>query len=168
MNRRLAVKREVPLRADVSSSTEQTPVDFRRRAGAWYSRGMSDTRTAKTSPEAARRRCQSCSGSGEIGTESGLLDCPDCGGTGDLPHPSVLVEWRVRDIERARAAGSHEAANDIRWLIAELRRARAALTEIASLAEEAGDSETARRLRLTAGRALDLFERVPRDDDQQS
>jgi hypothetical protein len=127
---------------------------------------MVEARTEKT--DAARRRCQSCSGSGEVGTESGPLDCPDCGGTGDLPHASVLVEWRMRDIERARASGNHEAASDIRWLIAELRRARGALTEIASLAEEAGDSETARRLRLTAGRALDLFERAPRDDDPAS
>jgi hypothetical protein len=32
------------------------------------------------------------------------------------------------------------------------------LTEIAGLAADAGDSETVRRLRLTAGRALDLFD----------
>ncbi|MEY4549188.1 MAG: hypothetical protein RL685_5383 [Pseudomonadota bacterium] len=89
------------------------------------------------------------------------MDCPDCGGTGVLPHPSVLVEWRIRDIERARAGGSDEAANDLRWLIAELRRARTALTEIASLAEDAGDSEIARRLRVTAGQALELFEVSP-------
>ena len=107
------------------------------------------------------RRCNSCSGSGEVGTEAGPVDCPDCGGSGALPHPSVLVEWRIRDIERARGGGSDEAATDIRWLIAELRRARTALTEIASLAEDAGDSETARRLRVTAGQALELFEVQP-------
>src|SRR5262245_54986388 len=107
------------------------------------------------------RRCNSCSGSGEVGTESGPVDCPDCGGSGALPHPSVLVEWRMRDIERARASGSDDAASDIRWLIAELRRARTALTEIASLAEDAGESETARRLRVTAGQALELFEVQP-------
>jgi hypothetical protein len=107
------------------------------------------------------RRCSSCSGSGEVGTESGPVDCPDCGGSGALPHPSVLVEWRMRDIERGRAVGSDPAATDIRWLIAELRRARTALTEIASLAEDAGDSETARRLRVTAGQALELFEVHP-------
>ena len=101
-------------------------------------------------------RCNSCSGSGEIGTEAGPLDCPDCGGSGSLPHPSVLVEWRMRDIERARAAERSAAASDIRWLIAELRRARTALTELVSLAEDAGDSETARRMRTTAARALGL------------
>jgi hypothetical protein len=61
------------------------------------------------------------------------VDCPDCGGT----------------------------ASDLRWLIAELRRARTALTEITSLAEDAGDSEIARRLRVTAGQALELFEVSP-------
>ena len=110
---------------------------------------------------AIERSCDSCSGSGEVGTEAGPVDCPDCGGSGALPHPSVLVEWRIRDIERARAGGSDEAATDLRWLIAELRRARTALTEIASLAEDAGDSETARRLRVTAGQALELFEVQP-------
>jgi hypothetical protein len=64
----------------------------------------------------------------------------------------------MRDIERARAGGSREGANDIRWLITELRRARTAPTEIASLAEDAGDSETARRVRRIAGRALALFD----------
>jgi hypothetical protein len=107
------------------------------------------------------RLCNSCSGSGEVGTEAGPVDCPDCGGAGVLPHPSVLVEWRVRDIERARATSGDAASSDIRWLIAELRRARTALTEIVSLAEDAGDSETARRLRFTAGQALELFELQP-------
>jgi hypothetical protein len=109
----------------------------------------------------SERLCNSCAGSGEVGTEAGPVDCPDCGGSGVLPHPSVLVEWRMRDIERARGAANDDAASDIRWLIAELRRARTALTEIQSLAEDAGDSETARRLRVTAGQALELFEVRP-------
>jgi hypothetical protein len=106
---------------------------------------------------APERRCHSCSGTGEIGTEAGPMNCPDCGGSGSLPHPSVLVEWRMRDIERARAAEDGAVASDVRWLLAELRRARTALTEIASLAEDAGDSEIARRLRTTAGQALGLL-----------
>ena len=107
---------------------------------------------------AQERQCNSCFGSGEVGTEVGPVDCPDCGGTGALPHPNVLVEWRTRDIEKARAAGSDAAAQDFRWLIAELRRARTALTEIASLAEDAGDSDIARRIRITAGQALALYQ----------
>jgi hypothetical protein len=106
----------------------------------------------------AQRQCNSCSGTGEVGTEVGPVDCPDCGGSGLLPHPYVLVEWRVRDIEKARAGGSDATASDIRWLIAELRRARTALTQIASLGEDAGDSEMARRIRFTANQALELYE----------
>lgn len=123
---------------------------------------MADAKS-KTAADAGapERLCNSCSGSGEVGTEAGLVDCPDCGGSGALPHPSVLVEWRMRDIERARGAGNDDAASDIRWLIAELRRARTALTEIQSLAEDAGDSETARQLRVTAGQALELFDVQP-------
>lgn len=107
------------------------------------------------------RQCNSCAGTGEVGTEAGLVDCPDCGGSGALPHPNVLVEWRARDIEKARGAGSDPAASDIRWLIAELRRARTALTEIAALAEDAGSAEVMQRIRVTAGRALALFELTP-------
>jgi hypothetical protein len=123
---------------------------------------MADAKSKTVANAAAPERlCNSCSGSGEVGTEAGLVDCPDCGGSGALPHPSVLVEWRMRDIERARGAGNGDAASDIRWLIAELRRARTALTEIQSLAEDAGDSETARQLRVTAGQALELFDVQP-------
>ena len=103
------------------------------------------------------RQCNSCLGTGEVGTEVGLVDCPDCGGSGVLPHPNVLVEWRARDIEKARGAGSDAAAQDIRWLSAELRRARTALTEIASLAEDMGGTEGAQRILVTAGQALELF-----------
>jgi hypothetical protein len=112
------------------------------------------------------RQCNSCSGTGEVGTEVGVVDCPDCGGSGALPHPNVLVEWRTRDIEKARASGSDAAASDIRWLIAELRRARSALTDIAALAEDAGDSEVVQRIRVTAGQALALFELTPVSGDR--
>lgn len=111
------------------------------------------------------RQCNSCAGTGEVGTEAGVVDCPDCGGSGALPHPNVLVEWRVRDIEKARAAGTDETASDIRWLIAELRRSRTALTEIAALAEDAGSSELVQRIKVTAGQALALFELTPVSGD---
>lgn len=67
----------------------------------------------------------------------------------------------MRDIERARAAESGAVASDIRWLIAELRRARTALTEVVSLAADGSDSEIARRVHLAAGRALGLFTAPP-------
>jgi hypothetical protein len=106
---------------------------------------------------APERRCNSCLGTGEIGTEAGPVDCPDCGGAGLLPHPLVAIEWRVRDIERTHAGVRDAISNDLRWLIAELRRARTALTEIAALADEAGESDVARRLRFTTNRALQLY-----------
>jgi hypothetical protein len=108
-------------------------------------------------PEKTERQCSTCLGTGEIGTEVGPTDCPDCGGSGMLPHPLVAVEWRMRDIERSHAAGRDDAAADMRWLIAELRRARTALTEIAALAQDAGDSDLVQRLRFSANRALELY-----------
>jgi hypothetical protein len=105
----------------------------------------------------AVRQCSSCLGTGEVGTEVGPVDCPDCGGAGTLPHPLVAIEWRVRDIEKMHSSGLDTLSKDMRWLIAELRRARTALTEIAALADDAGDSDIAQRLRLTANRALELY-----------
>jgi len=110
-----------------------------------------------SSTVAAERRCHSCLGTGEVGTESGPVDCPDCGGSGILPHPHVAVEWRARDIERLHASSNDSVAKDLRWLIAELRRARSALTDIAALADDAGDSDVAKRLRFTVNRALELY-----------
>jgi hypothetical protein len=120
--------------------------------------GRASTQGQLSSGQLSSGQCESCSGTGEVGTEVGPVDCPDCGGSGVLPHPNVLVEWRVRDIEKARIDASDAASSDIRWLIAELRRARTALTEIASLADDAGDSDIAQRIRVTAGQALALFE----------
>lgn len=101
--------------------------------------------------------CHSCGGSGEIPTDFGPVDCPDCGGAGYLPAKHALVEWRARDIERAVAAGIHPAPVDLRFLIAELRAARKALTEVIALAHDATDPDSiAMRIRIVASRALGL------------
>ena len=90
-------------------------------------------------------------------TESGPTDCPDCGGQGFLPSSNVLVDWRARDIERALTAGSQPEAADIRWLLAQMRAARTALTEIVALAHDIHDPDAiAIRIRATAHRALGL------------
>ena len=125
------------------------------------------------------RQCQSCSGTGELGTDAGVVDCPDCGGAGLLPHPHTLVEWRIRDIERAQAAGREVVAGDVRWLVSELRRARAALTEIAALSSDAAPGEGAEsaaadssradvhaRIQMAAVRALELYAISP--DEERS
>lgn len=106
--------------------------------------------------------CNSCLGSGETPTDYGLVDCPDCGGSGVLPPRSVLVEWRARDIERALAKGSAVTPEHARWLLAELRSARRALTEIIALAHDAEAPDAiGQKIRFTANRALGLYDVVP-------
>lgn len=102
--------------------------------------------------------CQSCLGSGEAATDFGPVDCPDCGGAGYLPSKHVLVDWRARDIEQALARGRAADAADVHFLLAELRSARKALTEIVALAHDAHDpDQIAQRIRFAASRALGLY-----------
>lgn len=111
-------------------------------------------------------KCSSCSGSGEVPTDYGSVDCPDCGGAGFLPSRTVLVEWRARDMERGLARGADVAAADVRWALAELQQARAALTEIIALAHDINDdSAIAQRVRFVANRALGLYEIGARDQE---
>lgn len=115
----------------------------------------------QSSVESKGKRCDSCFGSGEVGSDFGPTDCPDCGGSGVLPTRNVLVEWRARDIERAVATSEDAVGNDVRWLVAELRRARAALTDIVTLAQETSDDEAIlARIRFSANQALGLYEVV--------
>jgi len=101
--------------------------------------------------------CSSCGGTGELPTDFGPADCPDCGGAGYLPARSTLVDWRSRDIERAVNAGLHPVSGDIRWLLAELRNARKALTEVIALAHDAPDADgIAMRIRAVSSKALGL------------
>lgn len=113
-----------------------------------------------TTPEATPDRCNSCHGTGETASEFGMASCPDCGGAGYLPSPHVRVEWRARDIELAHASGTTAVARDVRFLLAELRRARDALTEVASLANELDENAIVSRLKFTVTRALRLYEVV--------
>ncbi|HTM43998.1 MAG TPA: hypothetical protein VL137_03530 [Polyangiaceae bacterium] len=115
-------------------------------------------------PQATEKKnsCMTCLGTGEAPSDFGVVDCPDCGGSGVLPNTSVLVEWRAADIERALGAGSEPAMNDVKWLLAELRRARKALTEIIALAHDASDPDSiALKIRFCANRALGLYDTSP-------
>lgn len=87
-----------------------------------------------------------------------------------LPPKSVLVEWRARDLERGLARNGEVGAQDIRWLLDELRAARSALTEVIALAHDIGeaDQHLAMRIRVTASRALGLYEVVPAERDSSS
>ncbi len=104
-------------------------------------------------------KCSSCSGSGEVPTDYGSVDCPDCGGAGFLPSRAVLIDWRSRDLERALSRGATSEVSDVRWVLAEMRQARAALTEIIALAHDISDDDAiAQRIRFVANRALGLYE----------
>jgi hypothetical protein len=103
--------------------------------------------------------CASCQGSGEAPTDYGVVDCPDCGGSGVLPPRAARVEWRARDIERALAQARSVDPEHVRWLLAELRTARSALTEIIALAHDSDDQDgIALKIRFLANRALGLYE----------
>lgn len=106
-----------------------------------------------------RPRCDSCGSSGEVPTDFGPADCPDCGGAGYLPPRSTLVEWRLRDLERAISDAAVPASGDVKWLVDELRLARDALTEVLALAHDVDDADgISTRIRFTANRALGLYE----------
>lgn len=104
-------------------------------------------------------RCDSCMGTGEMPSDYGMADCADCGGSGTLPPEGVRIEWRVADILRAAQGGQPIDPEHARWLAAELRKARVALTEIIALAHDApGSDSIALGIRFVANRALGLYE----------
>ncbi len=104
-------------------------------------------------------QCQSCLGTGEAATDYGVVDCPDCGGAGTLPPRSVQVKWRAADIERSLEAGRAIEPQHVKWLLAELRASRGALTEIIALSHDAQDEDQiGLRIRFIANRALGLYE----------
>ena len=75
-----------------------------------------------------------------------------------LPTNNVLVEWRAREIERVHGMGQDQIAQDVRWLLFELRRGRAALTKLLALAEELGDdAPMQQQFRFIANEALGLY-----------
>ena len=101
--------------------------------------------------------CGNCYGEGQVPTDAGPVACPDCGGAGVLPTNNVLVEWRAGAVERAHGAGQDQIAQDVRWLVFELRRSRLALTKMLALAEEMGEDPAAQQLRFIANQALGLY-----------
>jgi hypothetical protein len=103
-------------------------------------------------------KCGTCYGEGRLPTDRGMAECPDCGGAGTLPPKQTLIEWRLSQIENVHGARGDETSNDVRWLAFELRRARAALTELLTLSEDLDDKVAGTRLRFVANRALELYE----------
>jgi len=101
--------------------------------------------------------CGNCYGEGHVPTDDGLVTCPECGGAGVLPAEDVIVEWRAGEIERLSGGGTDQAAQDIRWLLFQLRRARTALTKVLALSQEAPDEPSVQEIRLIASETLGLY-----------
>jgi hypothetical protein len=91
----------------------------------------------------------------------GLGACPDCGGTGTLPPRDVLVEWRLRAVEKSYLQAQNEASTDVAWLAFELRRARDVLFKIMALAQDDAGSAELKRIRYLANDALGVYD--PKD-----
>lgn len=111
---------------------------------------------------ATPHRCQTCFGTGETSGIEGVVACPDCFGLGTLPSATVLVERRLRDLERQYASTGTQAALDVRWLVDEVRRSRHALVQIlaASADGDAGseaDRALSKKVMFLANDVLDYF-----------
>jgi hypothetical protein len=102
--------------------------------------------------------CATCYGSGEIVTDQGPLLCRDCMGHGKVVGRPELVEWRMRDIEQSHQSSGHGCDDDMRWLVTELRRSRAALTQIFARCQDAADDDAlAADVRYIANSTLGLY-----------
>jgi hypothetical protein len=87
------------------------------------------------------KECITCYGSGEVVTEQGGVACPDCYGEGRTRARDTNVEWRLRALERRYADGGGETAQDVQWLLHELRRSRESLVRILTLCHDADEGQ---------------------------
>jgi hypothetical protein len=83
--------------------------------------------------------CATCYGEGTVTTEQGPSTCPDCAGLGQLPSPLVLTESRLRELERLYGKLGGETAQDVQWLVSEVRRAHHALVQILAASHDTAD-----------------------------
>ncbi len=107
------------------------------------------------STPAGHEVCESCLGTGEYPTDYGMVDCPDCGGSGHMPSRRVVVERRLRDVERALEGGLRLKQDDMRWLLLEIRTMRQALRTVVALSHDGTDeTSVSAQIRRTAEKAL--------------
>lgn len=108
--------------------------------------------------------CLSCLGTGEVSSEGGLARCADCDGSGQIGSVFVRNEQRVREIERRCQKLTGEAQDDVRWLVGELRRTRAALVKVMTAAQDGpADDELLKRVLFEAIEALGMYPRTRQD-----
>lgn len=106
---------------------------------------------------AASEKCSTCYGEGTVSSDMGPETCADCCGLGELPSASVLLERRLRELER-RYEGQQEESRDVRWLILEVRRAQHALLQILAAGLEAPEKDAiAKKIRFLANDVLGLY-----------
>lgn len=103
------------------------------------------------------QRCATCYGTGETGSEYGPQTCVDCAGLGQLPSGVVLTERRLRELERIHA-GAGELGDDVRWLVAEVRRARHSLLQILAASQDLPEEDPiGAKIRYLSNEVLGLY-----------
>ena len=108
-------------------------------------------------------QCLTCYGTGEIVDEGGASACPDCLGQGGGPKGEIM-EWRLREIERAHLGKTHGCEGDVLWLIHELRRHRDALVRVLTRCQDAADeSPIAAEIQHVVNDTLGLYPRKAAD-----
>jgi hypothetical protein len=133
---------------DATQSSDGTPA-----TGA--AAGAVAPRKGLVSTPAGHEVCESCLGTGEYPTDYGMVDCPDCGGSGHMPSRRVVVERRLRDVERALEGGLRLKQDDMRWLLLEIRTMRQALRTVVALSHDGtDDTSVSAQIRRTAEKAL--------------
>jgi hypothetical protein len=120
-----------------------------------------------TTSDKSSEPCNSCYGQGVTATEHGPLTCSDCAGVGSLPSNMVRTEWRLRELERIYSAADSgissvdtgAAAQDLRWLVSEVRRARGALLQILAVTDDTDlvADPTLTRIKFLANEVLSIY-----------
>lgn len=119
-------------------------------------------RKGVTAAPAGHDVCESCLGTGEYPTDYGMVDCPDCSGSGHMPSRRMMVERRLRDVERAVDGGLRLKQDDMRWLLLEIRTLRQALRTVVALSHDGTEESSATtQMRRTAEKALGESGRRP-------
>lgn len=114
--------------------------------------------------ELTRETCLTCLGAGEVSSERGIAGCPDCNATGKIGDVYLTNEVRIRELEKRANALDGEAAQDLTWLITQLRACRAALLKVMTAAQDGTDgSDLFRRIQFEANEALGVY--AARDPD---
>ena len=113
----------------------------------------------------SQETCLTCLGAGEISSERGIARCPDCDGTGKVGDIYLRTEHQIREIEMRASRLTGEAAQDLAWLVGELRRSRRALMNVLTAAQDAQASdELNARIRFVANEALKIYQVAPQSD----